>query len=299
LARIRTLKPEFNKSKKVSELSESAQLFMVKLIVEVDDQGRLEWLPRTILGALYPHNEDIGPKELESRVKELEEAGIFMRWECSGKKYGCFVNWSEHQKIDRPSKARIPAPPMQVSTQKHDVTDADKKTLDENARVLREGVADNARVEEGNGKWEEGSYYSRAKPDDRPVSECEDQSPNTSTRSKSEKPGLVEIPGFVEVAEFFNRVCGRKFQPDSREFEGLRARMREGASAEVCKAVINHKQAEWGNDPKMVKNLVPSTLFRPGHWDRYVSDSEAGVPLKVEQGGKSDGGMEYLESLGL
>lgn len=90
-------------------------------------------------------------------------------------------------------------------------------------------------------------------------------------RAKPDEP--VEKEPVLEVIHFFNRTLDRKFQPGSREWSALRARMREGATVEVCKRVIRHKAKEWGEDPKMVKHLVPSTLFRPGHWDRYVEES--------------------------
>lgn len=157
MARIRTIKPEFNKSKSVASMSVEAQLFMVKLIVEVDDQGRLEWLPRTILGALYPHNEEVDTASLERLVSELEEAGIFMRWEADGHRYGCFVNWAEHQKIDRPSKARIPAPPVQDAGEKPVNNGESTETLAQHSRDIREDADESSRVEEGNGKREMGN----------------------------------------------------------------------------------------------------------------------------------------------
>lgn len=150
MARIRSIKPEFNVSESVARMSESAQLFMVKMLPEVDDQGRIEWLPRKILGALYPHNEEIGHEELENRVSELEREGIFQRYEAGGRVYGHFINWEKHQVVKNPSKPRYPEPPGSESEPKMEVVT--------NVSVdSTEDVVSVSPLEIGNGKWEVGS----------------------------------------------------------------------------------------------------------------------------------------------
>jgi len=150
LARIRTIKPEFNISESVSRMSESAQLFMVKMFPEVDDQGRIEWLPRKILGALYPHSDEIGNTELESRVSELEKEGIFQRYEVDGRVYGYFINWEKHQVVKNPSRARCPEPPSRQSEPK-------TQTLPEVYGESTEDVVSSSPLEIGNGNKEVGS----------------------------------------------------------------------------------------------------------------------------------------------
>lgn len=114
MARIRSIKPEFNTSESVARLSESAQLFMLKLLTEVDDYGRILFLPKMIAGALYPHDPDVGVPEILRRVSELSREGIFVTYTIDGREYGCFPKWSEHQRVQKPGKSRIPPPPEDV-----------------------------------------------------------------------------------------------------------------------------------------------------------------------------------------
>jgi hypothetical protein len=113
MARIRSIKPEFNGSASVNRMSESAQLFMVKLLTECDDYGRIRWLPKKIAGNLYPRRDDVDAARINELVAELEREEIFFRYEVDGEQYGCFPRWSDHQRIDRPSRSDIP-PPLSV-----------------------------------------------------------------------------------------------------------------------------------------------------------------------------------------
>jgi hypothetical protein len=110
MARIRSIKPEFNGSASVNRMSESAQLFMVKLLTECDDYGRIRWLPKKIAGNLYPRRDDIDAARINELAAELVAEEIFLRYEIDGEQYGCFPRWTDHQRIDRPSRSDIPPP---------------------------------------------------------------------------------------------------------------------------------------------------------------------------------------------
>lgn len=111
MARIRTIKPEFNTSESVARLSRDSQLFFVKLLVECDDYGRIRWLPKKIAGDLYPLAEDVGAAQIEAWAAELEREDIFALYEVDGSTYGRFKNWERHQRVDKPGKSSIPEPP--------------------------------------------------------------------------------------------------------------------------------------------------------------------------------------------
>lgn len=110
MARIRTIKPEFNTSESVARLSRDSQLFFLKLLTECDDYGRIRWLPKKIAGDLYPMAQDVGAEQVEAWAAELEAEDIFSLYEAGGSTYGRFKNWERHQRVDKPGKSSIPAP---------------------------------------------------------------------------------------------------------------------------------------------------------------------------------------------
>lgn len=146
MARIRTIKPEFNSSESVARMSESAQLFMLKLLPEMDDHGRIAWYPKKIAGNLYPHREDIGSAEIEQLASELEREGILLIYEIDGKRYACFPKWTDHQKVDRPGKTLNP-PPEKIDN---------IEPVAQSSRKSRETPDKNSRLDMGNGKRDMG-----------------------------------------------------------------------------------------------------------------------------------------------
>lgn len=161
MGRIRTIKPEFNKSESVARLSESAQLFMLKILTEVDDQGRIAWLPRTILGNLYPFDESKDAAFLDRVVRELESEGIFVRYEVDGKLYAHFPKWDAHQVVKNPSKPKCPEPLGSVSVastdSKQPVSEDTPETLTTSSVESPETLTTSSSLEEGNGNREMGS----------------------------------------------------------------------------------------------------------------------------------------------
>jgi uncharacterized phage protein (TIGR02220 family) len=87
----------------------------------------------------------------------------------------------------------------------------------------------------------------------------------------------------AEVLEHLNVKVGKHFQPVAANTDLIRNRLREGASVADCKAVIDAKHAEWGNDPKMASYLRPATLFNASKFAQYVgqlgADGQADNPF--------------------
>lgn len=110
MARIRTIKPEFFHSLTLAECSTRARLLFVGLWTHCDDEGRAVDEPRIIKGALFPLDDDITSRDVDADLASLEGVGAIRRYVFEGKRYLVVCNW-HHQKIDRPSKSRLPAPP--------------------------------------------------------------------------------------------------------------------------------------------------------------------------------------------
>ena len=108
MARIRTIKPEFPQSETVGKLSRDARLMFIMLWTVADDEGRFRAASRMLASLLYPYDEDAGGLT-EGWLDELEGAKCIRRYTVDGSTYGEITNWLKHQKIDKPSKSRLPA----------------------------------------------------------------------------------------------------------------------------------------------------------------------------------------------
>lgn len=114
MARIRSIKPGFFRSEDVSALPLRARLTWIGLWTQCDDQGRTKDNPRLIKGDIWPLDE-VSLSDIEEDLAELAHHGRILRYEVEGKRYLEVANWSEHQKIDRPSKSLIPPPASNMS----------------------------------------------------------------------------------------------------------------------------------------------------------------------------------------
>jgi hypothetical protein len=112
MPRIRTIKPEFWSDYQLArQLTRDQRLFYVGLWNEADDEGRFQAHPVRLRGALFPYDEDIHGGFIEDSLRALAQAGKLVLYEVNGEPYGELVNFTKHQKINRPSPSRIPAPP--------------------------------------------------------------------------------------------------------------------------------------------------------------------------------------------
>lgn len=112
MARIRTIKPEFFTSETIASLPVAARLTFIGLWTQADDHGRLVDNSRIIKGALWPLDDDVTPADVSLHIHMLVDAGMLERYEVDGKRYLLILGW-HHQRINRKSEPRHPAPPSQ------------------------------------------------------------------------------------------------------------------------------------------------------------------------------------------
>jgi hypothetical protein len=111
MARIRTIKPEFWIDEKLAPLEPIHRLVFLGLISQADDDGRLVDNARLLNGLLFPETDDCCRESLEilARLSRV----IRYRSE-SGQKLIQIANWEKHQRVDKPSKHTLPAPPPEA-----------------------------------------------------------------------------------------------------------------------------------------------------------------------------------------
>lgn len=108
MGRIRTIKPEFPQSESVGRLSRDARLLFIQLWTVADDAGRARAAQPLLAGWLYPYDGDV---PVEEWLRELETEGMIVRYQVNKTRYLQVCKWEQHQKIDRPTKSRLPEPP--------------------------------------------------------------------------------------------------------------------------------------------------------------------------------------------
>lgn len=111
MSRIRTIKPDTFRSETLSEVSLAAERTFIGLWTEVDDEGRIKERPAVLNGALWSLRPEHGVREMEHDLDELIERRLICRYEAAGTKYLHVPSWREHQRINRPTKSKLPACP--------------------------------------------------------------------------------------------------------------------------------------------------------------------------------------------
>ncbi|MBW1597937.1 hypothetical protein [Streptomyces sp. JJ38] len=112
MARIRTIKPEAFVSESLAAVTITAERTFFGLLTQADDQGRHRDHAAIIAGQLWVLRPDHTPAHVEEDLAQLSDAGLICRYQGPDhKRYLHIVTWQQHQKINRPSKSRLPACP--------------------------------------------------------------------------------------------------------------------------------------------------------------------------------------------
>jgi len=117
MARIRTIKPQFWLDQRLASwLTRDQRLFYIGLWNQADDEGRFVANPRLLLGVIFPYENDIDEAWITRALNVLAKHERIVLYSSDGEDYGEIVRWSEHQKINRPSKSYIPSSNNKLST---------------------------------------------------------------------------------------------------------------------------------------------------------------------------------------
>ena len=116
--RIRSVKPEWLEDELLAAASDEARVLSIALLLMADDYGHGRASIATIAtGAWrFEMERDGGEKAPETLAKasralrELVAIGFVGLYENARQRYFAIRNWRKHQKVDRPSRPRIPTP---------------------------------------------------------------------------------------------------------------------------------------------------------------------------------------------
>jgi hypothetical protein len=109
MARIRTIKPEFPQSESMGRVSRDARLLFVMLWTICDDDGRTRANSRMLASLLFPYDDD-AKSGIEGWLAELERENCIIQYKSDGNTYLQIQKWQSHQRIDKPTPSKFPAP---------------------------------------------------------------------------------------------------------------------------------------------------------------------------------------------
>lgn len=109
MARIRSIKPEFPQSESMGNVSREARLLFILLWTLADDSGRCRGASKALASLLYPYDDDAAD-HIDEWLEQLEIQDCIVRYKSGGSTYLQINNWTNHQKIDKPSASKFPDP---------------------------------------------------------------------------------------------------------------------------------------------------------------------------------------------
>ena len=111
MARKRMLSPDIWESQSFSSLSDLSKIVFIGLISLADDDGRGKANPAFIKSTLFPYDENRRVAEVKSALSQIARCTSTQFYSVNGNDYYFLKNWTEWQKIDKPSKSKLPPPP--------------------------------------------------------------------------------------------------------------------------------------------------------------------------------------------
>ena len=131
MARSRILKPEFWSDEKLATVPREARLTFAGLWTCSDDYGVTKGHPAWLKAQIFPYDVDLPLTEFRKWLADLERIGVIVPFTADGESFFHISNFSDHQRVDRPSKLRNPDCPTDI--------------LAKHSRVCREPLATDSR----------------------------------------------------------------------------------------------------------------------------------------------------------
>jgi hypothetical protein len=110
MARKRMLSPEIWESESFSSLSDTAKIVFISLISHADDEGRGKANAGFVKSMTFPYDEGKRITDITKALNEIAQLMSVRFYKYDGSEYYCLTKWSVWQKIDKPSKSKIPPP---------------------------------------------------------------------------------------------------------------------------------------------------------------------------------------------
>ncbi|MEV0553846.1 hypothetical protein AB0I27_10350 [Streptomyces sp. NPDC050597] len=279
MARIRTIKPEAFVSESLAAVSLTAERTFLGLLTQADDQGRHRDHAAIIAGQLWVLRPEHTPSDVETDLAQLSDAGLICRYKGPDeKRYLHVVTWHQHQKINRPSKSRLPACPHHSapaggtpSTAGVSVTEPSLSPhgrLRDDSREMREpspnpGVEDESAGQEGFTESSVRAHGGLPEPSVKP--HCPDLGPRIMDLGSTPSGGAsAHAPDTVSAKQLLREyVAACNHRPPDAFLNHLGAQVRklldEGITPAHLRAALERHRAK-GLSPSVLPSLVHEVM---------------------------------------
>lgn len=113
-----------------------------------------------------------------------------------------------------------------------------------------------------------------------PVTPLDTDTEEDSNKALSSKPdSSLDIAR--RTIDYLNEKTGSHFKHTNTHLRAIVARLKEGATEDELRQVVDRKSAEWLNDSSMRQYLRPATLFTPKNYDNYVGQLNQPLPTSM------------------
>ena len=270
MARARNIKPGIITNDELASTSPFARLVFIYSWMLADFNGNLEYKPVKLKVQTLPYDD----VDIDGLVTELERFGFVKRYDENGSRYMHICNFKKHQNPHKNESSRgseTPTPESVKSRKKlKEKTEQDQQTKDDSVKdqIKTEPVPSQ------NGTAPADSLSL--------IPDSGSLIPDTSELPCAPKaaPPEESIPDIATQAiAYLNEKAGRNFKVVPASTKLIQARLKEGATLDDIKDVIDRKCAEWAGNPKFEQYLRPATLFNAEKFNNYVG--QIGAPLPV------------------
>lgn len=222
MPRIRAMKPELWSSPGMKGLDPYARLLFMAMWNWADDAGRGSANPGELLGFAFPYDEDLTAKDIRRMLGGIRRAFGVDFYEVGGRQYFSIPSWEKHQKIDKRSGPKHPAPEEGVPYNPDPDDDSYLRQYMDSAETRRippspRGSSGAGTEEQRNRGTEEEHSSSPASPprDSEPASIVDDDPdaipglPSVPASVRKPKPGSDDDPDWVKFWETYPNSAGK------------------------------------------------------------------------------------------
>ena len=251
MARIRTVKPSFWQDELLSEVSETAMLLAIGLLNHSDDEGYFNANPKIVHSVIFPLRDN--SVSTHGALTELCNIGYIEMKNGSNKKvYGRVVNFSKHQRVNRPTASEI-----KNIFHGDDVTDC---KLTEKAQTISDSLSTHGVLSAGKGigkgkgnkeREEEEEEEGDARGD---LQETQKQNPSPIIVSPSSTPVSQKQNGVDDIFSHWQTVMSHpQAKLDTKRRKAILAALKTGYTLDELKSAItgcSMTPHNMGTDPK-------------------------------------------------
>lgn len=242
--RIRSIKPELLEDGKTARLGHLEWRLFVSMIVIADDHGNLRGDPDYVRStALWASRESAAT--VAKALETLARLSLVVPYRAREQDYLHISGWEKHQKVDHPSKPRMPT-----------LADAERSPL-----LLVSGGSRDPRETLG-------QLLETLAPDLRPPT----SDPDPDVPLRFDPAAAIAQAAVSEI----NRLSNSNYKPTTAGTVKLaRSLASLGHTPEQVIAVVRSKKA-WLDDGKMAEHFCPATLLAAKNFAKYLEALEAG-----------------------